>query len=60
MRRGSKRWWRLSRELLHKVTKSCSPALRLEDDTWVVQAREKADALADAFLSKWAGTPRGR
>eukprot|EP00969_Alexandrium_andersonii_P326389 14420906-Alexandrium_andersonii.AAC.1 len=53
MRRGSKRWWKLSRELLCKVSKPSSPALRLEDGTWLVQPAAKANALADAFLAKW-------
>eukprot|EP00969_Alexandrium_andersonii_P039415 1726875-Alexandrium_andersonii.AAC.1 len=53
MRRGSKRWWRLSTVLLSKVTKVASPALRLPDGTWAIQPKDKANALADAFLSKW-------
>eukprot|EP00969_Alexandrium_andersonii_P221810 9796252-Alexandrium_andersonii.AAC.1 len=51
--RGSKRWWRISRELLSKISKPASPALRLPDGSWAVQAHTKANALADAFVSKW-------
>jgi len=53
--RGSKRWWRLNRELLDKKT-SCQtiPPLKRHDKTWATEAVDKANLFACKFRSKSA------
>ena len=49
---GSKQWWKINRELLHrKATLSSIPSLR-ESDKWLTDAKNKADAFARVFESK--------
>ena len=44
---GSKLWWTKTRELLGEDAKVCNiPALKAEDGSWVVDAKERADLLA--------------
>ena len=50
--RGSKRWWRINRELLHRKANLASiPPLRDGSD-WLVDSKAKADAFATTFASK--------
>ena len=52
-KRGSKRWWKLSTEIMDKSGKSCSvPALKTPSG-WVTDPLGKADLLADTFSSKF-------
>ena len=48
----SKEWWRINRELLNRKGKLSSiPTLR-ENDKWLSDSKEKADAFARTFASK--------
>ena len=51
--KGSKEWWRINRELMHKKARVSSiPVLRHSDGTWLTDAKAKADAFATTFGSK--------
>ena len=53
LRRGSKKWWRLSNELLGKSNKSTSfPPMKYDDGSWALDAKSKADGFANFFKSK--------
>lgn len=53
LKRGSKRWWVLNRQLLHKTSKTTSiPPLRGKDSNWIMDPPEKAQLLADTFADK--------
>ena len=55
LRRGSKAWWRKSRELLQKKTRACgTPALKKPTGEWVRDADSKACLFASTFASKYA------
>ena len=50
--RGSKKWWALNRELLHKKGRTSSmPPLRHDGD-WILDAATKASTLATTWYSK--------
>ena len=52
--RGSKQWWRLSKQLLRSQQPGCSiPALRKEDGCLAQTASEKAETCAKVFRSKF-------
>ena len=52
LKKGSKEWWRLNRELLDKKSKCSSiPPLR-DQDAWVNGSKEKANLFAQTFHSK--------
>ena len=54
MRRGSKNWWKVSKQLMHKASSHTSiSALKAADGTWIRTAKEKANLLAHNFSSKW-------
>jgi len=49
---GSKQWWKINRELLHrKATLSSIPSLK-EDGKWLTDPKDKADAFARVFEAK--------
>jgi len=51
--KGSKEWWRINRELMHKRGRVGSiPVLRDSNGTWLTEAKAKADALATTFDTK--------
>ena len=50
--RGSKQWWRINREFLHrKANINSIPPLR-QDGAWLVDAKQKADAIANTLFEK--------
>ena len=52
--RGSKGWWSRVRRLLQQSLKQCSiPALKKPAGEWCIDAKSKADHLADTFKSKF-------
>ena len=51
--RGSKKWWKVSHQLLSHVHKPTSSPLKRPDGTWALSARAKADLFARAFSHKW-------
>ena len=52
LKRGSKQWWRINDELLHRKGSMTSiPPLR-EDGHWISDAKENADAFARTFAGK--------
>ena len=52
LKRSSKQWWQLYRELLQRKTKcSTIPPLR-KDQTWVEEPKQKADLFAETFAQK--------
>ena len=52
LKKGSKQWWRLNRELIEKKSK-CSSIPPLRDGTaWVNTSKEKADLFATTFAGK--------
>jgi hypothetical protein len=52
--RASKGWWSRSRRLLGQKGKTCSiPALKKSKKEWCMDAKSKADHLADTFKSKY-------
>ena len=54
LRRGSKEWWKLSRQLLGRVAASSGmPALRDASGTWVFESKDKANLLASTFSAKF-------
>eukprot|EP00959_Pyramimonas_sp_CCMP1952_P171161 3576508-Pyramimonas_sp.AAC.1 len=53
IRSGSKGWWKLSRDLMCKVSKEVSPPLRTPDGPWAIQAADKANEFARSFEAKW-------
>ena len=53
LRRGSKQWWRLSKELCSKRAKTASPPLKDSSGRWVLQPFDKANLFARTFCSKW-------
>ena len=53
LRRGSKQWWSLNRQLLHKTSKVESiPPLKDDKGNWVTEREDKAQLLAATFESK--------
>ena len=54
-KRGSKSWWKISKQLMLKSTSPSSiPALRCPGSSgWALSPADKADLLADTFVSKW-------
>jgi len=51
--KGSKEWWRINRELMHKKAKVSSiPVLRDSTGTWITNATAKANALATTLMAK--------
>ncbi len=57
LKKGSKQWWRLNRQLLNKRSKLSSvPPLR-EGTAWLNTSKEKADLFAKTFASKTALPP---
>ena len=53
MQRGSKQWWRLSRQLSgQSTTVSSIPALKGPDDSWTRDPGAKATLLANTFSAK--------
>ena len=58
LKKGSKQWWSLNRQLLNKTAKTSSiPPLRDSKGAWIVDPREKAQHLSDAFAAKCALPP---
>ena len=55
LKRGSKAWWKISKQLMMKSTSPCSiPALRhVDGKTWARTKKEKAELLVDTFAKKW-------
>ena len=53
LRRGSKAWWRVSDQILSRVSKPVSSPLKRPDGSWAVSSLEKADVFAASFASKW-------
>ena len=53
LRRGSKAWWRLSDQILSRVSKPTSSPLKRADGTWAVSSVDKAELFASSFASKW-------
>ena len=54
MRRGSKGWWRLANEIMHRKSASSGvPALKRDDGTWERTAVGKAELLADVFDARY-------
>jgi hypothetical protein len=54
MPQGCKNWWTKSRHLLNrKTTVSSIPALRDPTNTWVLEAKYKADLFVSTFSSKY-------
>ena len=52
LRRHSKQWWRINRELLKKkASMSSIPTLR-DESGWLTDAKRKADAFACTFSDK--------
>ena len=52
LKKGSKSWWRLNRELLNKKTKCSSiPPLR-DGQKWIQDSKDKADLFARTFDAK--------
>ena len=52
LKRGSKQWWKLNRELLDKKKKISSiPPLR-DGSTWLANGKDKADLFAKTFSEK--------
>ena len=57
LKKGSKQWWRLNRQLLNKRAKLSSvPPLR-DGTTWVNTSKDKADLFAKTFSAKTALPP---
>ena len=53
--KGSKKWWRLNRELLTKQSPSSHiPPLKVSDASWATTATDKANLLATTFATKSA------
>ena len=52
LRRGSKKWWRLSDQLLNRVSKPANSALKKSDGTWALTRDAKADLFVDTFQSR--------
>ena len=53
--RGSKKWWRLSKQLMDCAShRSGIPSLRAASGEWVHKGKEKADLFADALTAKFA------
>ena len=51
--RGSKEWWKLSRQLALMKEKSCSiPALKNQDNQWMLDAPGKANLFMETFKKK--------
>ena len=52
LKKGSKQWWRLNRELLDKRAKTTSmPPLKV-NGSWITESKAKADAIANKLQSK--------
>ncbi len=53
LKRGSKSWWRISKQLAdRKATTSGIPALKRTNGEWALESVEKANLLADTFAAK--------
>ena len=54
LKRGSKKWWAKTRELLNQKGK-CShvPALKNTEGEWVTEPKQKAQLFADTFAAKY-------
>jgi len=51
--RGSKRWWRLNKQLMHRqTTPSFFPPMRNAQGTWVKKPFEKANLFAECWTAK--------
>ena len=48
----SKQWWRINRELLNRKSRLISIPILRDDEKWLTDSREKADAFARTFSSK--------
>ena len=54
MRRGSKGWWRLANEIMHRKSASSGvPAFKRDDGTWERTVVGKAELLADVFDARY-------
>ena len=54
LRKGSKHWWKLSRQLLNRPEATSNiPALRRPDKSWARTPIEKAYILLQSFGTKW-------
>ena len=57
---GSKGWWSRVRRLLNQKSQQCSiPALKRPTGEWCIDAKSKADHLADTLKSKFKLSSRG-
>ena len=53
LKQGSKQWWRKSQQLMGEEAKICSiPALKSNENVWILNAKGKADLLAKTFAEK--------
>ena len=51
--RGSRKWWKLSSALLNRCPKSSSiPALKADDEQWLIDPEDKANCFAIAWQMK--------
>ena len=54
LKRGSKKWWSKTQELLGEKSQTCSvPALKHADGTWATTPTSKANLLATTFAAKY-------
>ena len=54
LKRGSKKWWSKTQELLGERSLTCSvPALKNTDNSWATTAQAKADLLATTLSAKY-------
>lgn len=53
LKRGSKKWWSLNRQLLNKKSKTASiPPLKNSREEWVTEPARKAELLSEVFDAK--------
>lgn len=58
IRRGSKQWWKLARQLLNQRSAPSSvPALQSSTGEWIMDAKAKSMELASCFSSKFGFRP---
>ena len=50
--RSNKQWWRINRQLMRRRAQATSIPVLKEDDRWLTDAKDKADAFARVFVSK--------
>ena len=50
--RGSKRWWKLNRELLNRQSRIASIPPLKKDEQWMHTPQDKANSLMDSFANK--------